>query len=154
MDFNNYYNLWFHKINDNKWGINSYKNICTIRNKDDFLYTFKRIKTLVHGMFFFMKDDIKPIYEDPANKEGGVWMWKINRSHATSVMLNLCYLMITNKLTIKASDAQYVNGISIKPKQIYCIIKIWISGNQEVDIFNNNIKHILLCEGMYKENKE
>jgi hypothetical protein len=154
MDFNKYYKLWFHKINDNKWGIDSYKNICTIHNNDDFLYTFKCIKTVVHGMFFFMKDDIKPIYEDPANKNGGVWMWKINRNIATSVVLNLCYLMITNKLTVKKSDAKGINGISIKPKPYYCIIKIWIDGNQDVEIFKNNIQHILLSDGMYRENKE
>lgn len=154
MDFKNKYNLWFHKINDNKWGLNSYKNVCEIKNDNDFLYTFKRIKLLIHGMFFFMKNGIKPIYEDSANQNGGVWMWKVNKNISTSVMLNLSYLMIKNDLTVDKKYAQYINGISIKPRPYYSIIKIWVSKDLDVEIFRDNIQHILLSEGMYKENKE
>ena len=34
----------------------------------------------------------------------------------------------------------------------YSIIKIWISKDLDVEIFRDNIQHILLSEGMYKEN--
>ena len=113
MDFNNNYNLWFHKINDNKWGLDSYKNICTIKNEDDFLYTFKRIKSLINGMFFFMKNGIKPIYEDPVNQNGGVSMWKVNKNISTSIMLNL------NIIRLSFSSIQIHLGSQI------CIQRSW-----------------------------
>ena len=154
MEFNNKYNLWFHKLNDKKWNIDSYKNICTLENLDDFLFTFNRIKNLTSGMFFLMKNEIQPIYEDKNNKNGGVWMWKVSKKKASSIMLNICYLMIHNNLTKNSSDSKYINGISINPKINNCIIKIWITGTQKKNIFRNDIPNIFLEDGLYKLNKE
>ena len=62
--------LWFHKVNDTGWGINSYRKIVDFNDLDDFLYAYKMIESFSSGMFFLMKKDVKPVYEDKENKMG------------------------------------------------------------------------------------
>ena len=42
--FNNNYKLYFHKVNDTKWDIGSYIHVSNIKEVDDLLYIYKRIK--------------------------------------------------------------------------------------------------------------
>ena len=151
--FTNKYTLWFHSVNDEKWGIDSYTKVSNIKNMDDYLYTFKKINNITSGMFFLMKNNIQPIYEDKANRKGGIWTFKISKKVANDVWLKTSLLYCLNKLTNKSSDCNIINGISISPKINNCIFKIWInkSKNVNIKILKNNINYIYLNEALFRK---
>ena len=72
--------LWYHSINDTNWNKNSYQNLYTIKN----LYDLKSLNDsiekihLQNGMFFFMRENIFPTWEDPDNREGCCISFKIS----------------------------------------------------------------------------
>ena len=63
--------LWFHKVNDNNWNLESYSKVFEINNYYDLLYILKTLENITSGMFFLMKDGIIPIFEDNMNINGG-----------------------------------------------------------------------------------
>ena len=150
---NNNFTFWFHKVNDDKWGINSYSKLSKVENMDDLLFFLKKINNFNSGMFFFMKDDILPIYEDKRNINGGVWSFKVSKKNSNDFWKNMCYYLCNNKLTNKKEDFNLITGLSISPKINNCILKIWVSKKVEYNIFKKDIEHLVLEEGLYRKHK-
>jgi translation initiation factor 4E len=116
--------LWFHKVNDNNWSIESYSKIFEINTYFDILFVVKEIENITSGMFFLMKEGISPIFEDTNNINGGYWSMRITKKDAFTfwekIIYNLCLETITNNDSL-------INGISVSPKINNCIFKIWNS---------------------------
>ena len=116
--------LWYHSINDNKWSKDSYKEIFKINNLFDYQYivdTFKQ-DHYQNGMFFIMKDDIFPNWEDPSNRMGGCLSFKVPSKNIITEWKSLLLHCISDNIL---TDDQ-INGISISPKKEFNIIKLWI----------------------------
>ena len=62
--------LWFHKVNDNNWSIESYLKVFELNTYYDILFILKELENITSGMFFLMKDGIIPIFEDKNNING------------------------------------------------------------------------------------
>ena len=120
----NIWKIWFHKIDDKKWTIESYKHIATINSLESYLYYYSKISTFIHGMFFIMKDDIPPLWEDENNINGGIITYKLTKSNSDVIWKKLTSSLIGNTLT---DNMDLINGISISPKINNCIIKIWVN---------------------------
>jgi hypothetical protein len=135
-EFKDEFNLWYHHNNDD-WSINGYKKIYTIKNGIEFwkLYNnFDLIGGVLFKHFFLMKSDIKPIWEDEKNKNGGCWSFKIFENQSNELWENLSTLFVTNNI-LNNDDCV---GISIcLKKNNYCVVKIWNTCNN-----NNSIKNI------------
>lgn len=71
--------LWNHKLNDNNWKNNSYKNIFEINNLYDykFLENIMTLQNLQNTMFFLMRKNIFPTWEDPDNRDGCCASFKV-----------------------------------------------------------------------------
>ena len=83
--------LWYHNINDTNWKNNSYKNIYNIKNAYDLKFlndTIQKIH-LQNGMFFIMRDNIFPTWEDPDNRLGGCISYKIPSDNILGIYLCL-----------------------------------------------------------------
>jgi hypothetical protein len=148
--FSNNYNMYFHKVNDSNWDINSYIKINQIEKMDDLLYLFNKIKNYTSGMFFIMKDDIKPIYEDKRNINGGVWTFKLSKKYCNVFWKEICLLFCKNELTNKKEDGEIINGLSISPKINNIILKIWISKAKNINILKKNIKNLYVKDALYR----
>ena len=146
--------LWFHKINDNNWDINSYEKIVDIESVDDFLYTYKKLGNFTSGMFFLMKTGIKPIYEDKNNINGGIFTFKTSKKLCKFFWLEISYLFMLKQLTIDIQNDNYLTGLSISPKTNNCIIKIWTNtyNNLNVNIFKNDIENLYLNDAIFRKN--
>ena len=139
------WNIWFHRVDDKNWLIDSYKNIGTITCLEEYVYYYNKINTFTDGMFFLMKNNIPPLWEDINNINGGVITYKITKKNADNIWRDLTMGLIGNTLTENQNN--YINGISISPKINNCIIKIWIKSerlltkikfNKSILLFNNN----------------
>lgn len=137
---NQSYNVWFHDANDTDFSIAKFHNICTFSNIKEYIITNQLLKTnykmLLNGMFFIMKDDIKPLWNDEANKDGGCISWKIEKYNSIDYWENLLMLFITNNMPNELNK-YIINGISINPKKNCNIIKLWLAKDIEGNILNN-----------------
>ena len=148
--FSNNYDIYFHKVNDTNWDLDSYIKICKIKKIDDLLYLFKKVNNYNSGMFFIMKNDIGPIYEDKRNINGGVWTFKLSKKYCNDFWKELCLLFCNNELTNIKEDSDLINGLSISPKINNIIFKIWINKATNINILKNNIKNLYVKDAMYK----
>jgi translation initiation factor 4E len=130
--------LWYHDPDDKKWDINSYKKLIKFNTLEKFLTYYESIGTFINGMFFLMKEDIIPIWEDSNNINGGIITYKLLKNNSNKTWEELSMLLVGGTLT---EDYSYINGISISPKINNCIIKIWVNDSSKINIikFNNNI---------------
>jgi len=123
--------LYYHNPEDTDWSKESYTQVIAITTVEEFWALQKTLpeQCLQSGMFFIMKKGILPIWEDPHNKNGGCWSYKISLSDVHTTWKDLTLRLIIDKL---CTVPNLINGISISPKKGFCVIKIW----------NNNHKHL------------
>jgi len=119
--------LWFHKVNDNNWNLDSYSKVFNIKTYYDILFILKDIENISSGMFFLMKEGISPIFEDEKNLKGGYWSIRIAKKESYDFWEKILYYMCIENLTEKGEHDDKINGISISPKINNCIFKIWTS---------------------------
>lgn len=120
--------LWAHLPHDTDWSIQSYISIMTVTYVEE-------IQALMHTlpdsllstcMFFCMKENVNPVWEDPANKQGGCFSYKITQSIG-DCWRNVSYSMVGKTLSKEKGIQESITGISISPKKNFCILKVWLS---------------------------
>ena len=123
--------LWNHKLNDNNWKNNSYKNIFEINNLYDykFLENIMTLQNLQNTMFFLMRKDIFPTWEDPDNRDGCCASFKVPLKDIRNIWIQLVIDIISENIHIDKNKYDIINGISIAPKKEFNIIKIWFKTN-------------------------
>ena len=111
-NLSNKWNIWYHHEKDN-WDISGYKNIYEIKTVGDFwrLYNnWHKLKGVNSRHFFFMKDDVPPIWEDEQNKNGGCWSFKVIDHDAEKLWTDLSIYAVCGQLTNNSDD---IVGLSI-----------------------------------------
>ena len=148
--------LWFHKLNDNKWGIDSYEKILELKTYDDILFMLKKINNINCGMFFLMKENIKPIYEDPQNIKGGYWSLRITKKESDIFWKKFVYYLCIDNITKTENDEININGMSISPKVNNNIFKIWNNNFKKINknCIRTNLDFIQPEDFFYLEHKE
>ena len=123
---NNKWVLWFHSLKNPNWDNKSYIKVIEIKTLLDYklLEDVLRINHLQNGMFFLMKNNIFPTWEDPKNRLGGCISFKYD-NNILKEWLKTLVLCITNNL-FKKNNIDEINGLSIAPKKEFNIVKIWI----------------------------
>jgi hypothetical protein len=89
-----------------------------------------------------MKEGVKPIWEDPKNRAGGCFSYKISNKSVYEVWKELSYVLVGETISSHSSFVANVTGITISPKKNFCIIKIWMSNcaNQNPNIITSEVK--------------
>ena len=138
--------LWAHLPHDTDWSINSYKNIYTMQTVQETIAITATLPDILvkNCMLFLMRDGVKPIWEDPKNRDGGCFSYKISNKNVYDVWKELTYFVVGNSISANSSFVNSVVGITISPKKNFCIIKIWMSNckNQNPSLVSSNVKGI------------
>jgi Eukaryotic initiation factor 4E len=153
----NTYTLYYHDVNNDDWGRDSYRNICTIRSVNDFVKLYNTVSNYTSGMFFIMRDPIFPLFEDDANLNGGFWTYKISKKDMNKLWFDVVGRFLCNQLTRQPDHMKYINGISISPKISNCILKIWNSDSNiqnEKTFFKDDVNQMLNMECHYRPHVE
>jgi|TARA_Y100000389_G_C17467170_1_gene526696 hypothetical protein len=133
----NNWTLWFHNINNNDWSLNGYNKVYSFNDIETFIVLFQKINNFSAGMFFLMKEDIEPLWENTHNKLGGYWSFKVLKKNINKIWYNFSSQVIGNNCLNNCEQHKLINGISLSPKINNCIIKIWFSNIQHnINIFN------------------
>ena len=165
FNLNSEWVLWYHSLSDNKWTKTSYKNIYNIKTLVDYKILIKQleIQHLQNGMYFLMRKDIFPNWEDPDNRCGGCWSYKVPGKKIKKIWDNIILKLLTENIikhneekedTVNISfNMDEINGISISPKKEFNIIKIWNKNSDLIDKLDlSETNKILEDEGfIYKK---
>ena len=121
--------LWYHSLKNKSWDNNSYVKVVEIKSLLDYklLEDIMRINHLQNGMFFLMKNDIFPTWEDPKNRMGGCISFKYD-NNILNEWLKILLLCITDNLSDFNKE---INGLSMAPKKEFNILKIWIKNDSK-----------------------
>lgn len=140
-NFKNEWILWYHHQKDN-WSLDGYRKLYTIKNISDFwnLYNnWDKIGGIRNKHFFLMKNNIKPLWEDPENIKGGCWSYKLNDFLIPEIWEFLSIYLVAEKLS---KNPDNICGISVcNKKNNNSVIKIWIKINKDknIKLLNENI---------------
>lgn len=142
IEFNSKWILYHHYTSDPNWTIDSYTKIYTINTIKDYWMFFNNKIQLNNNMFFLMRDDIEPNYEDPNNCNGGYFSFKFDINDIYRVWLNLSLYLVSEKLSLHPDNK--ITGITISTKKNsrkkFYIIKIWNSNCEYNDLSYINYK--------------
>lgn len=128
--FHGTYNTWSfyaHLPNDTNWSIDSYQVITKMDTLEQCVATMNYIpdSLITSCMLFLMRGDIKPIWEDPKNKYGGCFSFKIPNDDICDVWRKTSWLLMSENI-INKEIADLMNGITVSPKKHFCIFKVWL----------------------------
>jgi len=147
--------LWAHLPHDTDWSMNSYKPIYTFTTLEETIAVTETLpEPLVKNcMLFLMRDGIKPIWEDPKNRNGGCFSYKVSNKQVYAVWKELSYVLVGNTISKESSFVANVTGITISPKKNFCIIKIWMStcANQNPAIVTSEVKDLSSQGSLFKK---
>jgi hypothetical protein len=122
------YNIYYHLPNDKNWNFASYKLISSISTVEELVTINENIPDNIvkYCMLFVMKHGIAPMWEDPKNKGGGCFSYKIYNKTVVNIWKHVFYAFCGGTLMVDRENMKYVTGITISPKKNFCILKIWI----------------------------
>lgn len=135
------WHMWYHNPGERDYSKSSFVDLFPkpIESLEELIILFnswdEALPDANQGMYYLMREvktgPIYPCREDPNNQNGGYWTCKINTDDATEVWKKLCFLMVNETVV---EDWQKINGVSITPKQGFCLVKIWNSKDDTSDI--------------------
>jgi hypothetical protein len=141
---NRVWNMWAHLPHDTDWSVNSYKKIYNIKTAEEAIAITETLPEIMvtNCMLFLMIEGIMPTWEDPKNRDGGCFSYKVSNKFVYNVWKQLSYVVMGESISSQSSFVKNVTGITISPKKNFCIIKIWMSNcaNQNPSIITNDVK--------------
>ena len=147
--------LWAHLPHNTDWSITSYIPIATFTTVEDTLAVTETLPAVLveNCMLFVMKEGIRPTWEDPKNRNGGCFSYKISNKNVYKVWKDLTYVVAGSTISKNMGFVNCVTGITISPKKNFCIIKIWMAdcNNQNPAIVTNDVKGISPVGCLFKK---
>lgn len=124
------WNVYYHLPQCKSWDLSSYKIIMKhIDNARNVIALNETIhpNIIKYCMLFAMREGITPMWEDPKNRNGGSFSFKVLNKLVVDVWKSLFYALCGETIFIDSKYSRLVNGITVSPKKNFCIVKIWMS---------------------------
>jgi hypothetical protein len=124
--------FYIHLQNSTDWSYESYYKLlkCECLQSIVSLNHALGSELLKKSLVFLMKDDIQPLWEEPNNRNGGSFSFKIHNKDIDYVWKQILYHVIGGELVKDKDILKHLNGISVSPKKTFCILKIWMDNCQ------------------------
>jgi len=121
--------LWAHLPHNTDWSLKSYIPISTFSTIEETIAVTESLPApLVENcMLFMMRQGISPMWEDPKNRNGGCFSYKVLNKNVAKAWTDLTYRIVGSSISNGAAFVKSVTGITISPKKNFCIIKIWMT---------------------------
>jgi hypothetical protein len=152
MELPNTWILWYHDPNNNDYSLQSYIKIAEIKNVDNFWSVVDTIakEAWESGMFFFMREGYRPLWDAPENEKGGAWSKKVDAADTYNVFVDCMVHCIVGSFLTKNNDV--LAGVTVSPKGQFHIIKVWNTTTTVSDrrLFNPSLKMRLADDIAYK----
>ena len=141
------WNLWAHLPNEPDWvSLKNYKKIYLFSTVEETVAITESLPEdlITKCMLFLMRDGILPMWEDPKNRNGGCFSYKVPNKYVCEVWRDLTYVLVGETISSNSAFVDNVAGITISPKKHFCIVKIWMMNcdHQNPQIVTNEIKNL------------
>ena len=134
--------LWYHDPNDSNYSLSSYTNIATFSTPAEFWSVIDSIprEAWESGMFFFMRDGYRPLWDVPENAKGGAWSKKIDAKDTYEVFIDCMVHCFAGVFLTNYKEA--LVGVTLSPKGQFHIVKVWNTTTNVMDrkLFNPSLK--------------
>lgn len=144
--------LWYHDPNDSNYTLESYAKIGNITTPAEFWTMIDAIPkdAWEAGMFFFMREGYRPLWDAPENGKGGAWSKKIDASETYSIFIDAMVHCIAN--TFLTNMKESLVGVTISPKGQFHIVKVWNTTTAVTDrkLFSPTLKMKIADDIVYK----
>jgi len=148
---NDLWSLYFHDPHEYNWDISSYKLLCNISSVEDFVEIFTNYKDLFYnGMFFIMRENVTPRWEDENNMNGGCFSFKVSKMEMQDKIFETSCKTLGETIGKSGKYSSNITGISISPKKNYYIIRLWLRDSKYASCDNYNISIPKFSTLMYK----
>lgn len=145
----NKWNFYIHLQNSTDWNIESYYNITEINNvlSAIVLHNYLGEELFKKTLFFVMKNNIEPLWENENNKYGGSFSLKIHNKEVNRIWKIIYYKLIGETLCKNKDIMEKITGISNSPKKTFTILKIWTRDCENINsnIFNLDMVDLKTC---------
>ena len=124
------WNLHLHLCEEKSWDLASYRAVqLGISTAEEVVHLCERVheNLLKRCMFFVMRAGISPQWEDPRNRNGGCFSFKVAYRQIHAVWRQLFYAVCGESLCREAGQNARVNGLTVSPKKNFCILKVWFA---------------------------
>lgn len=147
--------LWAHLPQDPDWSVKSYHQICKFTTLEETIAITETLpETLVQNcMLFIMKEGVIPMWEDPKNRNGGCFSYKVTNKNVHDVWRDLTYVLVGESISGISAFVNSVTGITISPKKNFCIVKIWMTNcdHQNPQVVTGDIKNLVPQGCLFKK---
>lgn len=130
--------LWAHLPHDTCWNKSSYIKIFDFETVEAAIILSESLpdKMICNCMLFLMRFGINPMWEDPKNRDGGCFSYKVSNKIVQNSWREISYKLVGETITPNELFQKSINGISISPKKNFCVIKVWMANcnNQDSNI--------------------
>ena len=111
--------LWAHLPHNTDWSIKSYIPISTFTNVEETIAVTETLPSILveNCMLFIMREGIKPTWEDPKNRNGGCFSYKVSNKNVYKVWKELTYVVAGSSISNNMNFVSCVTGIIISPKK-------------------------------------
>ena len=144
LHLNDTWKFYFHDPDNHDWDHSSYALIAEITTANEFNGIHKELGSdLQSGMFFLMRKNVFPSWDDPSNLNGGCMCLKIPKPQVELFWRELCANLLGDTLlkTSYNGSNTCINGVSVSPKNFFCIVKLWFSNNEVQDAKHLNMQN-------------
>jgi hypothetical protein len=144
--------LWYHDPNNSDYSLESYIRVMEVKTAEEFWAIVEGISNEAwnSGMFFFMKEGYRPLWDAPENDRGGAWSKKVDASETQNVFIDCMVHCLAGSFLKSHNDT--IVGVTLSPKGNFHIIKIWNTTTAVSDrrLFNPSLKMKLGDDIAYK----
>jgi hypothetical protein len=144
--------LWYHDPNNNDYSLASYIKVLTFDTPTEFWSVVEAISPEAwnSGMFFLMRDGIRPLWDAPENDKGGAWSKKVDANETHQVFVD-CMIHCLAETMLKTNN-DTIAGVTLSPKGQFHIIKIWNTTTTVSDrkLFSSTLKMKVSDDIVYK----
>ncbi|RHZ44607.1 hypothetical protein Glove_718g12 [Diversispora epigaea] len=140
------------------------KSVATVTTVQNFWEVYNNItgpeQLLLRSSLHFMKNGIRPVWEDPRNENGGAWFFKVNKTNTAVVWRELLMLLIGEQFEECVAKDDDIFGISVSSRYNSDIFTIWnksSSANEKAKVIEKlkeTLNPIELQNPYYKAHKE
>jgi hypothetical protein len=126
--FNDSWRAYVHDPNDPRWTRESYASIGIISCVDDFWALWNACNPVIdRTMLFIMREHVFPSWDDPACIDGAIGSAIVPRDGSARAFRDLVQRALGECLVRDSRTWSDVNGVSIAPKNGFCVLKVWMN---------------------------
>lgn len=127
--------LWYHDTKESDWTINGYEKLFEFDTVEDFWILYNSLVDITSNMYYLMRKGYPPIWDDPKNKEGSGWTFKVDKRNLTKFWEDMSCFCVGETI---CSQSENIIGLSISPKIRFATVRVWTSDRDEsIDKFEN-----------------